>query len=83
MDILEKLPALPEDGLKTLLANAQRLESIGSPAQRASASALLPAIEAELQARKAARQAAKAPAVRPPSRGRRKPRAEAPPTLAN
>ncbi len=55
MDILEKLPALPDDALNNLRANAARLEQTGSPAQRTSASALLPAIEAELSARQAAK----------------------------
>ena len=84
MDMLDKLPAMPDDGLKTLLANAQRLETVGSPAQRASATALLPAIEAELAARKAAKQSAKAPTVRKAVKGRtRKPRTSEPTPLAS
>jgi hypothetical protein len=41
--------------LTNLHANAVRLEQAGSPAQRASASKLLPAIEAELATRRAAK----------------------------
>ena len=54
MDMVEKLPAMPDDALNNLRANAVRLEQTGSAAQRAAASALLPAIEAELSARRAA-----------------------------
>lgn len=56
MNMMEKLPSLPDDALRTLHANALRLGEAGSPQQRASASALLPAIEAELSARKVAKQ---------------------------
>ena len=56
MSMLEKLPEMPDDALKTLHANAVRLGEGGSPQQRASANALLPAIEAELSARKTAKQ---------------------------
>lgn len=56
MSMVEKLPGLPDDALRTLHANAARLVEAGSPQQRASATALLPAIEAELTARKAAKQ---------------------------
>lgn len=55
MDILEKLPAMPDEALNNLRANAVRLEQVGSPAQRSAASDLLPAIEAELSARQAAK----------------------------
>ena len=55
MDMLAKLPDMPDDALNNLRANAVRLEQTGSAAQRASASALLPAIEAELSARQAAK----------------------------
>jgi tRNA pseudouridine-54 N-methylase len=49
--MFEKLPSLPDDGLKSLRANAQRLERMGSPDQRTSAAELLPAIEAEIARR--------------------------------
>jgi hypothetical protein len=54
MDITAKLPAMASDALANLHANAKRLGAEGTAAQRASATALLPAIEAELSARKAA-----------------------------
>jgi hypothetical protein len=54
--MIEKLPGLPDAELKNLLANAQRLEQEGTAQQKASASSLLPAINAELSARKAAKQ---------------------------
>jgi hypothetical protein len=56
MSILEKLPGMEDAALSTLHANAVRLEQAGSPTQRASAGALLPAIEAELTARRTAKQ---------------------------
>jgi hypothetical protein len=56
MSILEKLPGMEDTALSTLHANAVRLEQAGSPAQRASAGALLPAIEAELASRRTAKQ---------------------------
>ena len=56
MTMVEKLPGLADDALKNLHANAVRLGDAGTAQQRASASALLPAIEAELTARKAAKQ---------------------------
>jgi hypothetical protein len=56
MSLLEKLPGMEDAALSTLHANAVRLEQAGSPAQRASAGALLPAIEAELAARRTAKQ---------------------------
>jgi hypothetical protein len=55
MSMLEKLPALEPAALASLHANAVRLEQAGSPAQRASARQLLPAIEAELATRQAAK----------------------------
>jgi hypothetical protein len=65
VSLLEKLPTMPDDGLKTLQTNAQRLEQNGSATQRASATAILPAIEAELASRRDAKRAA-ASAARPP-----------------
>ena len=55
MSLVEKLPGMPDDALGNLRANAVRLGQEGSPAQRSSAMALLPAIEAELANRKAAK----------------------------
>jgi hypothetical protein len=56
MSMVEKLPGMADDALRNLHANALRLGGAGSAQQRASATALLPAIEAELTARKAAKQ---------------------------
>ena len=55
MDVVERLPALADDALGNLLANAERLERAGSPAQRASAGTLLPAVKAELAKRRVAK----------------------------
>lgn len=55
MNIVEKLPTLPDDALSTLCANAERLQRAGSPTQRASAAGLLPAIKVELAVRQAAK----------------------------
>ena len=56
MPLLEKLPGMADAALGNLHANAVRLGgAAGSAAQRASAMELLPAIEAEMAARKVAR----------------------------
>ena len=55
MPLREKLPGMPDDALGNLHANAVRLGGAGSAAQRASATELLPAVEAEMAARKVAR----------------------------
>ena len=55
MSLVEKLPGMADDALGNLHANAVRLGQEGSPAQRSSAMALQPAIEAELANRKAAK----------------------------
>lgn len=62
MDLATKLPELAEDALATLSANAERLASTGTPKQKAAATALLPAIQAELASRQATKLAAAAPA---------------------
>jgi hypothetical protein len=56
MSLVEKLPGMADAELNNLHANAVRLGQAGSAQQRASATAILPAIEAELSARKAAKQ---------------------------
>jgi hypothetical protein len=56
MSMLEKLPEMADEALRNLHANALRLGEAGTAQQRASATALLPAIEAELSARKVAKQ---------------------------
>ena len=53
MSLLEKIPHLDDSALKNLLDNARRLETSGSVAQKASASELLPALEAAVAARRA------------------------------
>ena len=55
MDVLGKLPTMADDALSNLRSNAERLERVGSPAQRASAAGLLPAIMAELSGRREAK----------------------------
>lgn len=50
-----KLPALEDNALGVLHQNAERLERTGTKAQQAAAAALMPAIEAELAARRAAK----------------------------
>ena len=81
MDILAKVPAMPDDALGNLHANAERLRRAGSPVQRAEAAALLPALEAELAVRRAAKLGRAAQARREASAlraGRREARVEAP-----
>jgi hypothetical protein len=56
MSLVEKIPGMADAELNVLHANAVRLGQAGTPAQRSSAAAVLPAIEAELAARKAAKQ---------------------------
>jgi hypothetical protein len=53
MDIQAKLPDMTDEALATLGANAERLARLGSPSQKSAASALLPAIDAELGSRRA------------------------------
>jgi hypothetical protein len=58
MDIAATLPSLEDAALAVLFANAGRLERNGTPAQKAAAAVLMPAIVAELAARREARQVA-------------------------
>ena len=67
MDLIARLPSLEDNALAVLHENAERLEQTGTSAQKTAAAALIPAIEAELAARRetkraelAARRAAKA-----------------------
>jgi hypothetical protein len=55
----EMIPAMPDADLKTLRANAERLLARGTAGQIASATDILPLIEAELAARIAAKPPAK------------------------
>jgi hypothetical protein len=80
MDLITRLPSLEDNALAVLHENAERLEQTGTSAQKTAAAALLPAIEAELAARRetkraelAARRAAKSSAT---SAGAKKPAAK-------
>jgi hypothetical protein len=55
MDLIPKLPEMSDDALTNLRTNAKRLQRSGTPAQRTDATALLPAVEAEMGARRLAR----------------------------
>lgn len=47
MDMIEKLPAMTDDDLGTLIVNAKRLVQTGTAKQRQAAEAMLPTIQAE------------------------------------
>ncbi len=67
VDLRARVPQMSDDALNTLLANARRLVDSGSKMQRASATDLIPVVEAELAERgavKAAAAAAKKAAVK-------------------
>ena len=66
MDLLTKLPEMSDDALANLRTNAKRLQQSGTPAQRTDAAALLPAVEAEIGARRLA----KVKATRSAARGK-------------
>ncbi len=53
MSLIDKIPLLDDSALKNLLDNARRLETSGSPKQKADAEELIPAIEAAVAARRA------------------------------
>jgi hypothetical protein len=55
MDLLTKLPDMSDDALANLRNNAKRLQHSGTPAQQSDAAALLPAVEAEIGARRLAK----------------------------
>jgi hypothetical protein len=55
MDILAKIPAMPDDALRNLCASAERLALTGSRLQRSQAADLIPALKAELQVRQVAK----------------------------
>ena len=84
MDLLTKLPEMSDDALANLRTNAKRLQNSGTPAQRTDAATLLPAVEAEIGARrlakvKVARSAPhkdRPPASRPINRPKPKPVAD-------
>lgn len=62
--LLARLPQLPDDDLRTLSVNAERLEQSGTAGQKAQAMAMLPAIRAALAERAAARPPVKPRATR-------------------
>jgi hypothetical protein len=72
MGMVDKLPTMSDAALTALQENARRLEQRGTPPQRFAALALLPAIGAELMARRKARAAASGhggePGAKRPSR---------------
>lgn len=70
--LLARLPELPDDDLRTLSMNAERLERFGTAGQKAQAAAMLPAIRAAL----AERAAAKPPPVRPRAAAKKVPAGE-------
>jgi hypothetical protein len=55
MDMITKLPEMSDLALANLRDNARRLQQSGTPAQRSDAAALLPAVEAEIGARRLAK----------------------------
>lgn len=55
MDMISKLPEMSDDGLANLRTNAKRLQQSGTATQRSDAAALLPAVEAEIGARRLAK----------------------------
>jgi hypothetical protein len=76
-DLINMLPTLDDALLANLLANARRLSGVGNDKQRASASAMLTAVEAECAKRAEAALANKPKRKAPP---RRAPAAPALPT---
>lgn len=55
MEILAKLPSLDDASLAVLQGNAERLLRVGTKTQQANATEAIPAIEAELAARREAK----------------------------
>jgi hypothetical protein len=77
-----KLPAMEDAALGVLHENAERLERIGTKSQQAAAAALMPAIEAEIAARRTAKlnhakEAAAAKRASKPTPAKRTPKAKA------
>jgi hypothetical protein len=72
MDMLTKLPEMSDDSLANLRTNAKRLQQSGTPAQKSNAAALLPAVEAEIGARRLAKvKATRSVAAKPRTRAPR------------
>jgi hypothetical protein len=53
MTLIERIPLLNDQELVTLLANARRLDIVGTPAQRQGAAEVLPVLELEASKRRA------------------------------
>ena len=70
MDLLTKLPEMSDDALANLRSNARRLQHSGTPTQQSDAAALLPAVEAEIGARRLAKVKATRSVVRKPRSAR-------------
>ncbi len=77
VDLHDRVPGMTDDALSTLHANAVRLVQSGTERQRASAGALMPAIESELAERRA--KALANPPVRKRRAAVKKVKAAAPP----
>jgi hypothetical protein len=52
MTLIERIPLLNDQELVTLLANARRLDIVGTPAQRLGAAEVLPVLELEASRRR-------------------------------
>jgi len=52
MTLIERIPLLNDQELVTLLANARRLDIVGTPAQRQGAAEVLPVLELEASKRR-------------------------------
>jgi len=52
MTLIERIPLLNDRELLTLLANARRLDVVGTPAQRLAAAEVLPVLELEASKRR-------------------------------
>ena len=52
MTLIERIPLLNDQELVSLLANARRLDIVGTPAQRLAAAEVLPVLELEASKRR-------------------------------
>jgi hypothetical protein len=52
MTLIERIPLLNDQELVSLLANARRLDIVGTPAQRTAAAEVLPVLELEASKRR-------------------------------
>lgn len=69
IDLIDRLPGMADTDLTTLASNAERLALNGTPKQRTAADAALPAIRAEVAARK--EKLASLPSTRAPRRSKK------------